>query len=98
MRIPDAFLPALRKKLHEKMKHPKACPICDATSPLALNSRIFTMSEYGDGDHTFPLLVLACETCGHTKFLSAVMLNIINLEGALLHPETGKRIPRWETK
>ena len=61
------------------------CPICGGTQWI-ISDTIFEIKEFNMGNMVIggvnsaimPMIPISCASCGHTRFLSAIKLGIIN--------------------
>ena len=70
------------KKLSKFFKN--SCQVCSGNEWI-LNERVFELREFeggkliiGGGGNTFPVLAVACKSCGNTYFFNAIILKIID--------------------
>ena len=70
-------------KLDKHKDKRRACSICGNNSWM-LNDTIFEMREFMGGDMVIggtaimPMLAVSCTECGHTRFISAIRMGIVN--------------------
>ncbi|MFA5184680.1 MAG: hypothetical protein WC456_04115 [Patescibacteria group bacterium] len=61
-----------------------SCPICSA-SEWILNDTVFELREFSGGgliiggasSSIYPVIAVACKSCGHTHYFSALLLGLI---------------------
>ncbi len=74
-----------QKKITEKLsKYDKStCPICGNDGSWKFSDVIFEICEYQrdssliGGERVLPVIPLTCDRCGHTQFLNALILGIV---------------------
>lgn len=70
-------------KLDKHKDKRRACSIC-GNNTWMLNDTIFEMREFMGGDMVIggtaimPMLAVSCTECGHTRFISAIRMGVIN--------------------
>jgi len=61
-----------------------SCPIC-AGNEWILNDTVFELREFsggglvigGEASSIYPVIAVACKTCGHTHYFNAILLGVI---------------------
>lgn len=88
MKIPPEKMAVFSAKVNSKFPRPGPCPVCN-TIKWSINDEIFEIPPYiinspGIGSPIFPVVALVCQTCGYTRFLSAVIAGVVDANtGAL---------------
>ena len=77
MKVEKSRLDAYLKRIH-----PTSCPLCGKSS-WTVSDIVFQSPEFNDGEHpigraSFPMIPLACENCGNTYFINALVAKLVD--------------------
>lgn len=94
MKLTKEQLSLALNKLNEYKDKRRSCSICGNNNWI-LNDAIFEVREFTEGNlvvggglSIMPLIAVSCTTCGHTRFISAIKLGLVQPSSSEPKPES----------